>query len=178
MPRRLRHPLRPLAITLGIVSAALLIYVAAMLLILQPFRNADGLFDAADYPRLYRDRAWARYGLPPALPAAASGVVIFVHSAQAAFMPPTDEHIEVRFLLPPADSAALLSAALASQPSRDGTGFDTIINGLGTADDRDPSTPLPKTFQHALVRNTSTHGSCFVSIDPDKGEVVYWYFEP
>lgn len=139
---------------------------------------SDRSFEAADYPRLAALEGWWRYGFPAALPSDASNVVIYAPAAAPSILPAPDQYVEVCFVLPPAQAAALLDASRQNAPgSPAASEFSNLTSGLQTADDRASSTPLPAAFQHVLLRNPSGMNVGGVSINPDTGEVVYWIFE-
>ncbi len=137
----------------------------------------EGWFGAADYPALAANRGWGQYGLPSVLPPGASNVIIYAPGAGFNIMPVQDEYVEVRFVMPPADAAALLKTAELSAITPPNVSYAILLDSLSTADDRDRQTPLPRGFRHTILKNPSSWNAGGVSINPETGEVVYWIFE-
>jgi hypothetical protein len=137
----------------------------------------DAWFEAADYPALFAEGGWSRYGLPSTLPLAATNVAIYAPAAAPALLAAPDQYVEVRFMLPPAQAAALLTTSQLSAATVPNGSYASMLDSLSTPDDRDSSTPLPPGFQHIFLKNPSGMNVGGVSINPARGEMVYWIFE-
>lgn len=165
----------------AIVALALVVLVTASIVVVRVFvlpplrKHFDSWFEAAEYPQIFAGGGWARYGLPATLPANATDVIIYAPGSAPQFFPVLDQYVEVRFLLPPADAESFLAVSQAS--ALPGTSYSSMLSNLRTADDRDPYSQLPATFQHVILANPGGSNVGGVSVNPESGEVVYWIFE-
>ena len=156
-----------------------LVYVGSMVFRLS--EQMSGYFEASEYPGLFNQNGWARYGLPPTLPPNATDVVIYAPASALSLLPAPDQFVEVRYFVPTADAQALaaVAATTAAQlvaklaPAQ----VPSWSLSLETADDRDRSTPLPASFKEYYLANPSGSNVGGVSINPTTGEVVYWIRE-
>jgi hypothetical protein len=109
---------------------------------------------------------------PASIPLHATGVRIFCPSG--GFPPTPDRTLELRILLPPADTVAV-AKDMTSRPL-------AIIDpesksSLQSIDDMKPSTPLPAGFQRIVLFRSATGDSAGVTINVTTGEIVYWCFD-
>lgn len=130
----------------------------------------DPWFDAADYPSLLAEGGWHRYGFPTTLPSEASNVVIYAPDSAPSPLQSPDQHVEVRFILPPAQAIALLNSV--GKPIQGSIKVSEYVDHLHQL-----PTPLPPEFQHFLLKNPSGMNVGGVSVNPTTGEVVYWIIE-
>jgi hypothetical protein len=156
-----------------------LVYVGRMIVRIDA--EMSGYFEASQYPRLFGQNGWARYGLPPTLPANATNIVIYAPSSAPSLLPAPDQFVEVRFFLPPTDAQALAAVAATTASQLVAKLAPGQVPGwslsLETADDANPSTPLPAELKDYYLANPSGSNVGGVSINPKTGEVVYWIRE-
>ncbi len=156
-----------------------LVYVGRMAFRLS--EQMSGYFEASEYPGLFSQNGWARYGLPPTLPPNATDVVIYAPASAPSFLPAPDQFVEVRYFVPTADAQALAAAAAttaAQLVAKIGPAqVPSWSLSLETADDGVRSTPLPAEFKDYYLTNPSGSNVGGVSINPITGEVVYWIRE-
>lgn len=119
--------------------------------------------------------------MPPALTPSMKGVRFITHGFEAIHGP--DGYVELRFILPAAEAAALEAAsttsatALAATPGAPALeSYASMIDSLQTADDENPNTALPKGFRSFILFHSNSNVGG-VTINAASGEVIYWRFD-